>query len=156
MVTFIKKSWCLFETAMKSLNPVVLLFLRCWLFYVFFFSALTKTSTWESTLFLFEYEYNVPILSPYLAAVLGTGIELIIPPLLLIGLGSRFPAFVLFVFNIVAVISYPFLWTAAGAEGWEDHFYWGVLLAVIMAQGHGKLSLDYLLCLFFRKRNQTN
>ena len=42
--------------------PVLLLFCRLWVAYVFFNSGLTKIATWDSTLYLFEYEYQVPLL----------------------------------------------------------------------------------------------
>ena len=60
--------------------------------------------------------------------------------LLLLGLGARFAALVLFVFNIVAVISYPDL----GEVGLRDHQTWGLLLLVTLLHGPGKLSLDHL------------
>ena len=61
--------------------------------------------------------------------------------LLVLGLGTRFAAFVLFVFNIVAVVSYPDL----GAVGLKDHQTWGLLLLVTLLHGPGALSLDRLL-----------
>ena len=73
---------------------------------------------------LFEYEYSVPFLSPAMAAYLGTGAELILPVLLLLGLGGRFAAIALFIFNIVAVISYPTLNDAG--KVW--HYLWGFVL----------------------------
>ena len=105
---------------------------------VFFQSGLTKTANWASTVSLFENEYAVPLLPPELAAYLGTGVELFFPVLLVLGLGTRFAAFVLFVFNIVAVVSYPDL----GAAGLKDHELWGLLLAVTLLHGPGALSLD--------------
>ncbi len=105
---------------------------------VFFQSGLTKIASWQSTLSLFENEYAVPLLPPALAAWLGTGVELAFPVLLVLGLGTRFAAFVLFVFNIVAVVSYPDL----GAAGLKDHQLWGLLLAVTLLHGGGALSLD--------------
>jgi putative oxidoreductase len=61
--------------------------------------------------------------------------------LLVLGLGTRFAAFVLFVFNIIAVISYPDL----GAAGVKDHQLWGLLLLVTLMHGPGALSLDRLI-----------
>jgi putative oxidoreductase len=74
----------------------------------------------------------------------GTFVELCFPVLLALGLGTRVTALVLFVFNIMAVISYP------GLEevGIKDHQYWGLLMLVPLLHGAGKLSLDYL----FQKR----
>ena len=50
-------------------------------------------------------------------------------------------AFVLFVFNVVAVVSYPDL----GAAGVKDHQLWGLLLLVTLLHGPGALSLDRLI-----------
>lgn len=113
---------------------------------VFFDSGLTKLANWDSTLFLFENEYAVPLLPPEMAAWLGTGVELGMPVLLALGLGTRIAALVTFVFNIVAVISYPDL----SASGLRDHQYWGLLLLITLAHGPGALSLDALVLRRFR------
>ena len=71
---------------------------------VFFNSGLVKISSWDSTLYLFEYEYQVPILPWELAAYMGTAAELILPVFLALGLLSRPMGAILFVFNIIAVV----------------------------------------------------
>jgi putative oxidoreductase len=76
-----------------------------------------------------------------LAAYLGTGVELSMPVLLALGLATRFSALVLFVFNIIAVVSYPSL----NEIGIKDHQHWGLLLLVPLFHGAGRLSLDYLI-----------
>jgi len=143
-------SWRWFNKVFIFLIPFVDLFIRFWISKQFFNAGLTKIANWDTTVFLFTHEYNVPLLSPNLAAMLGTATELAMPVLLLLGLFGRVPAVVLFVFNIVAVISYPFLLTEAGAVGLNDHFYWGVLLMVMMTYGPNKLSLDYLIGRFWK------
>ncbi len=105
---------------------------------------MTKLATWDSTLYLFEYEYAVPLLPPEIAAYIGTGVEITMPVLLALGLGTRFSALVLSVFNIIAVVSYPTL----NEIGIKDHQYWGLLLLIPLFHGPGALSLDY----FVRKR----
>ena len=124
----------------------VLLAVRLWVAKFFFFSGLTKIASWSSTVALFEDEYAVPLLPPELAAFMGTGVELIFPVLLVLGLGSRFAAFVLFVFNIIAVTSYPDL----GEVGLRDHQMWGLLLVVTLLHGPGALSLDHLIARRFK------
>lgn len=124
-----------------ALAPLVDLAVRLFVASVFFKSGLTKIASWDSTLALFNNEYAVPLLPPEAAAVLGTGIELMIPVLLTLGLGTRLAALVLFVFNIIAVISYPDLSSA----GLKDHQTWGLLLLVTLLHGPGKLSLDHLI-----------
>ncbi|MGF1722631.1 DoxX family protein [Vibrio kyushuensis] len=118
--------------------PVFLLFLRLWVAWVFFNSGLVKIASWESTLYLFEYEYVVPVLPWELAAYMGTAAELILPVFLALGLLTRPMAAVLFVFNITAVISYPLLWE----RGFFDHQLWGLMILVVVVWGAGPLSVD--------------
>ncbi|MDO6460045.1 DoxX family protein [Granulosicoccaceae sp. 1_MG-2023] len=119
-------------------RSLALLLARLWVAMVFFRSGLTKIQTWDSTLYLFSYEYQVPLLSPQSAAVLGTAAELILPVLLVLGLGGRLSAGALFLFNIVAVLSYPGL----NQAGINQHVVWGMLLLLIFAFGPGRWSLD--------------
>lgn len=127
---------------LDGLSPLSILGLRLWVAWVFFKSGLTKINSWDSTLYLFEYEYAVPLLSPEIAAYMGTAAELSLPILLAFGLAGRFGAIALFIFNIIAVLSYPDL----NAAGIRDHQVWGLMLLVPLLHGPGKLSIDYLLC----------
>lgn len=131
---------------LDRLSPAVDLVIRVFVASVFFKAGLTKIASWSSTVSLFENEYAVPLLPPELAAFLGTGVELIFPVLLVLGLGSRISAFVLFVFNIIAVISYPDI----GEVGLRDHQMWGLLLVVTLLHGPGALSLDHLIARRFK------
>lgn len=126
------------------LAPVLDLAIRIWVGMVFFQSGLTKIQSWDTTLSLFENEYAVPLLPTELAAYLGTATELVFPVLLVLGLGGRLSAAVLFVFNIIAVLSYPDL----GEVGIKDHQYWGLLLLIPLLHGPGKISIDH----FIRRR----
>ena len=72
---------------------------------------------------------------------MGTGVELGMPVFLVLGLGTRFAGIVLFVFNIIAVISYPDL----GEVGLKDHTHWGLLLLVPIFYGAGRFSVDHWL-----------
>lgn len=127
--------------ALEFATPALDFGIRLLVASVFFKSGLVKIASWDSTIALFENEYSVPFLSAEVAAVLGTGVELAMPVLLVLGLGGRLAALVLFVFNIVAVISYPDL----SEVGLKDHQYWGLLLLVTLLHGPGKLSLDHLI-----------
>lgn len=138
----LSKEWELFNKILYYFAPVGDLIVRIWVGKVFFMSGLAKIQSWETTVELFKYQYTVPLLPSYWAAVIGTGIELILPVLLVLGLGRRMPAFILFIFNIVAVFSYDFLHTAEGAVGLNQHLYWGMLLMLMMLHGNGKLALD--------------
>jgi putative oxidoreductase len=125
---------------LESLAPLADLGVRLYVAAVFFKSGLIKISSWDSTLALFDNEYSVPLLPSAVAAVLGTTVELVFPVLLVFGLGARAAAAVLFVFNLVAVISYPDL----SAAGLRDHQTWALLLLIPLLHGPGRLSIDHL------------
>ena len=122
-------------------SPAVDLAARLYVANVFWKSGLVKISSWSSTLALFENEYQVPLLSPEVAAWLATGVELGGAALLALGLGGRAAAVALSVLNVVAVISYPELSDA----GVRNHVYWGLFLLLFIVHGTGKLSIDHLL-----------
>lgn len=122
-----------------SLQSISLLGARLYIAWVFFSAGLTKIRDWESTLFLFEEEYAVPLLPPELAAYLGTGGELILPALLALGLLTPVGAIGLFILNVVAVISLEEIAPAA----FTLHLLWGALLAAVVVFGAGRVSLDY-------------
>lgn len=129
------------QRTLAYLTPLLDFGIRLLVASVFFKAGLTKIASWSATLALFEYEYEVPLLPPELAAWLGTAAELTLPVLLVLGLGTRLAALALFVFNLVAVISYPGL----GEVGLKDHQYWGLLLLVTLCHGPGRLSLDHVI-----------
>ena len=137
----------LITIAERYAAPVLDLVIRVWVAKAFFLSGLTKIQSWDSTLALFENEYQVPLLPPDLAAYMGTFTELFFPVLLVLGLGTRFAAGVLFVFNIIAVISYPDL----GEVGLKDHQYWGLLLLLPLLHGPGKIAIDHFIRRHFFK-----
>ena len=122
----------------QVLAPTVNLGFRIWVGWIFFKSGLTKIQSMDTTIMLFEYEYEVPLLPPDVAAYMGTFAELILPVLLILGIGGRFAAFALFVFNIVAVLSYPSL----SEIGKVWHYAWGIALVPAMLYGPGTLSVD--------------
>ncbi|MCL9777392.1 DoxX family protein [Vibrio methylphosphonaticus] len=126
------------ETFQKGFIPLLLLFCRIWVAWVFFNSGLTKIASWDSTLYLFEYEYHVPLIPWQLAAYMGTAAELVLPVFLAFGLLCRPMALILFIFNITAVISYPVLWE----QGFYDHQLWGLMILIVVVWGPGPLSID--------------
>ncbi|WP_028024263.1 DoxX family protein [Enterovibrio calviensis] len=138
MLSLITKLDNIFESALKPLAPALLLLSRLWVAWVFFRAGQTKIASWDSTLYLFEYEYQVPVLPWEMAAYLGTAAELILPVFLVLGLLTRPAALALFVFNIVAVVSYPALWD----KGFFDHQMWGVMILATMIWGPGLLAID--------------
>jgi putative oxidoreductase len=132
-----------FARLLDHLRPWLLLGTRLWVSWQFLKSGWLKLTTWDTTLELFRSEYQVPVLSPTLAAVCGTFGELFFPSLLVLGLFTRFGAVGLFAVNAMAVVSY---WHVLGSEGFEaalaQHVLWGYMLAVIALCGAGALSVD--------------
>ncbi len=127
--------------ALNSLQPVAALLARLYVAQVFFLSGLTKIRDWDITMALFMDEYKVPLLPPALAAVMGTAGELVLPVLLVLGLGGRFAALSLSVVNVVAVVSLAEIAPAA----LQQHVFWGALLAGIAIYGPGRFSVDHWL-----------
>jgi putative oxidoreductase len=140
--TLVAKPYGLAAAGLDFLAPLFDLALRLFVAWAFFRSGLVKIQSWDATLYLFENEYAVPFLPPEIAAYLGTAAELTLPVFLALGLGTRFAVLALFVFNAVAVISYPDLSPA----GLKDHLLWGALMLVTLFHGPGRLSLDAWLC----------
>lgn len=138
LLLFTSRLYITLTSKISLLEPVVLLAARFYVGWAFFSSGLTKLRDWDSTLMLFEYEYQVPILPFELAAYLGTAAEIILPLLLIAGLASRFSALGLFFVNVVAVISLEEIAPAAFAE----HILWGVLLLQVVIFSGGRFALD--------------
>jgi putative oxidoreductase len=133
--------WQRLVAVLESLQPLALLAARLTVAQAFFLSGLTKLRDWDTTLALFTDEYHVPLLSPELAAVLGTAGELVLPALLVLGLGGRFAAAGLSVVNVVAVLSLSEIAPAA----LQQHVFWGSLLLAVLLWGPGRWSADALL-----------
>lgn len=127
-----------YVAALNHLRDPFLLLSRLYVANVFFKSGLTKINDWGTTVALFTDEYKVPFLSPEVAAFMGTGGELILPVLLVLGFFGRFAALGLFVVNIVAVIALAEIAPAA----LQQHVFWGWLLACIAIVGTGQWGVD--------------
>lgn len=110
---------------------------------VFWQSARTKVDGFaikDSTFFLFEHEYALPLIPPAWAAILATIAEHILPVLLILGLLARFSALGLLMMTaVIQIFVYP------GA--WVTHGLWSVAFLLIIARGPGRLSFDHLLSL---------
>jgi putative oxidoreductase len=132
--------WRWLDQPLNALQPLACLLARFYVAYAFFLAGLTKVRDWDTTLLLFQEEYKVPLLSPGAAAVLGTGGELVLPVLLVLGLGGRFAALGLSVVNVVAVVSL----TEIAPAALEQHIGWGMLLAALAVFGSGTWVLDRL------------
>jgi putative oxidoreductase len=105
---------------------------------VFFKSGLLKINSWEFAVKLFEDEYKVPLLDPILAAQVTTVIELTVPVLLFLGLGTRLATLPLLAMTfVIQSFVYP--------QAWTEHLLWASVLVFLLSRGPGALSLDFLL-----------
>jgi putative oxidoreductase len=131
-------AWRPLAAALDSLQPAAALAARLYVARAFFLSGLTKIHDWDTTLALFNDEYHVPLLPPEVAAVMGTTGELVLPVLLVLGLGGRFAALGLSVVNVMAVLSLAEIAPAA----LQQHVFWGSLLAALAIFGPGRWTLE--------------
>jgi putative oxidoreductase len=118
---------------------LILLVQRIAIAAIFFLSGRTKVdgvfTLKDSTIFLFESEYALPLLAPDTAAYMAATAEHLFPILLLVGLFSRLSAGALLGMTLVIqLFVYP--------DAWSTHLSWAGLLLPILAFGGGKLSLD--------------
>jgi putative oxidoreductase len=129
-------------------RAAALLFARVAIAHVFWASGRTKVEGLRlrpEVVDLFRDEYRVPILSPEVAAPLTAAAEHVLPALIVLGLLTRLSALGLAIMTLVIqIFVYPDAW-------WTHHALWLALLALIMAFGPGRLSLDSLL---FRERKR--
>ncbi len=124
----------------SQLQSLALLAARLYVAQIFFNSGLIKLRDWSATLALFHDYYQVPLLPPTLAAYLGTGGELLIPILLVLGLAGRFAGLGLFAVNLMAALSLPMEDLSPAGE--LQHILWGVLALGIALFGAGRWSVD--------------
>lgn len=132
----------LFEAGIQTLdripNDLIALVARFSIAAVFWQSGQTKVDGWmlsDNALYLFENEYKLPLVDPWLAAHLAAFAEHLFPILLVIGLASRFSALALLGMTLVIqIFVYP------GA--WPTHGTWAACLLFIAARGPGAFSLD--------------
>jgi putative oxidoreductase len=79
------------------------------------------------------YDFPAPAVMAFLS---GCG-EIILPVLLVLGLGTRFAAFGLLFMTFIVELTVP--------DGWPIHLTWAAMALGIMAWGPGRLSLDHAL-----------
>ncbi|MGH8789629.1 MAG: DoxX family protein [Cupriavidus necator] len=119
-------------------HTVLAIPLRLALATVFWNSAMAKLANWESALYLFREDYNVPLIPAEPAAYVAVSIELVAPVLLMLGLATRPVALVLLgMTTLIQVFVYP--------QAWPTHIQWAAMLLVLLARGPGKLSIDWLI-----------
>ena len=122
-------------------EPAVLLAVRFFPAMVFWQSARTKVEGFaitDSTYFLFEQVYALPVIPPAVAAVLATVAEHVLPVMLVLGLFTRLSA--LGLLAMTAVIQ-----TFVFPEAWITHGLWAACFLTLIARGPGAWSLDRIL-----------
>ena len=113
--------------------------------YTFWSSGRTKVSgildISDSTFFLFQHEYNVPLIPSHIAAHMATYAEHFFPILLVVGLFTRFAALSLLIMTaVIQIFVYP--------DAWNVHMWWALAMLYLIKYGAGMVSVDY----FLRKR----
>ena len=107
---------------------------------VFWYSARTKADGWliwqptSSAVALFEYEYEIPLVSPYWAASVSSVLEHICSVLVLVGLFTRWSAAILLAMTVVIALIYP--------SNWGEHLLWATCLMLLVKEGGGSIALD--------------
>ena len=77
----------------------------------------------------------------HLPSYLGTGGELLLPVLLVLGLFSPIATIGLSILNVMAVLSLEEI----GPAAFSLHVVWGMLLALVLLWGPGRIGVDTLL-----------
>lgn len=128
----------LIDLFVKYTQDLLLLIVRVYVASIFFQSGWTKFDNlwdggWFKTVFLFKNVYKLPYISPEIAAVLGTGSELIFSIFLALGIMARVGAAGLL--GVTAVITF-------GVHSHFTHEFWALLLGVSLIMGPGRFSFD--------------
>lgn len=126
--------------AERLLPPSLLLLVaRLGIAAIFFLSGRTKVeglfTLTDSTFYLFETDYALPLLPPVLAAYIATISEHVFSILLVLGLFTRASAVALLGMTLVIeIFVYP--------DAWPTHLSWAGLMLPLIAYGGGRWSVD--------------
>ena len=129
-------------------HDVIALISRLSIGAVFWQSGQTKVEGWHVTdnaVYLFQTEYKLPLIDPWVAAHLAAFNEHFFPLLLVLGFASRLAALALLGMTLVIeIFVYP--------DAWPTHGTWAVCFLVIIAGGPGRISIDHFIARHFRSR----
>lgn len=113
---------------------------------VFWRSGQTKLNGWQvtdSAVALFENEFQLPVISPWLAAHITAYAECIFPVLLVLGLATRFSALALLIMTaVIEIFVFP--------DAWPIHGTWAACFLILMTRGPGIVSLDHFISQRYR------
>ena len=143
------KFWDLFRGACEAIPYwLVAVAARVGLARVFGGSAEAHLANWQTTLYLFDNTYHVPLLPPHVAAYLAVALEVGSTPLLLLGLATRLTSLALAGMTLVIeVFVFP--------QAWPTHIQWAVMILVLLRWGPGPISLDALSARYFGAKTGT-
>ncbi len=136
---FIKSSAVILSPFLWLLNlliPLGDLIARVWVAQIFLRDGWYKFENWNHTVNLLH--------SPYWAGLV-IAVEIILPVLLIIGLGGRIIILLFFLFNIFTMYSYNFIWTPEGITNFNQQMAWAMVLMLLMLHGSGRWSVDHWL-----------
>jgi len=92
----------------------------------------------DSTLYLFQHEYSLPLIPPMIAAILATIAEHVLPILILTGTFTRLAGFGIAMMTLVIqIFVYP--------DAYPTHATWIAISLVLMSRGAGSFSVDHWL-----------
>jgi putative oxidoreductase len=115
----------------------------------FWRSGQTKWTGWfelsDSAVYLFEQEFKIHLFGqqyayplPQLTAYASSLAEVILPVMLVLGLGTRFAALGILLMTAIIQLTVP--------DGWATyHLPWAAMALAVMTHGPGKLAVDHLL-----------
>lgn len=115
----------------------------------FWRSGQTKWTGWfelsDGAVYLFEEEFRIHLFGqayaypfPQVTAYASAVAEIILPIMLVLGLGTRFAALGIVVMTATIQLTVP--------DGWETyHFPWLAMALAVMTYGPGMLAIDHLL-----------
>lgn len=125
---------------------IVLLCARIFPAAVFWQSGQTKVEGWQvtdSAVALFQEEYRLPFVDPWIAAHLAAFAEHFFPVLLVAGLATRFSAAALLGMTaVIEIFVYP--------DAWPTHGVWATCFLLLILRGPGAVSVDALVGRRFR------
>ncbi|MFJ3050613.1 DoxX family protein [Pseudomonas nitroreducens] len=137
----VRQLWNPVASRLQSLlgDSLLCLVARLGIASIFFLSGRTKVegilTITPSTYELFQTEYVLPLVPPYIAAHLATYAEHFFPLLLVLGLFTRLSALALLgMTTVIEVFVYP--------DAWPTHLSWAGLLLLLIGRGAGAWSLD--------------
>jgi NADH dehydrogenase/putative oxidoreductase len=136
--------------------PIIDLLIRLWLAQLFWMSGLASLADWQATLSHAAALATITGMHPHLLATAGTGLRLLMPPLLLLGLATRLAALPLLALAIpgamTGAIAGPITGAFSVASGGiaanhvaDAPLLWALLATWYVTVGAGALSLDALI-----------